>query len=97
MKAVASAIPEYVDSSKTLLASLAQENQAQPGKPAKLAAIILDLVRDERIARGKVAPFRLSQSTNVHEDIKAKCEETLKLLKDWGSVIKSTNFEEDVM
>lgn len=92
MKTAPSNISDYTDFSKTLVDNLAKENQAQPGNPAKLVEIIFDLVRGEGIGEGKEIPFRLPLGTDVFDDIKAKCEETLMLLKEWESTIKSTDF-----
>lgn len=91
MKAVSSKIPDYADSSKDQLEGLSKEDHAQPGDPVKLVEIILDLVRGEGIAEGSQVSFRLPLGIDVFDDIKAKCEKTLKLLGDWESVIRSTN------
>lgn len=93
MKAYQSTIPDYVEFSETFLAGLAKEDQAQPGDPVKLVKIILDIVRGEGVAQGRTTPFRLPLGVDVYDDIKAKCEETLKLLEDWSDVIKSTDIE----
>jgi len=94
MKATASIIPEYEEFSKSLLGELAKEDQTQPGDPVKLVEIILDVVRQEGIAEGRDIPFRLPLGTDCYNDIKAKCEETLKLLKEWESTIRSTDHED---
>jgi len=94
MKAVTSAIPEYTDLSKTLIDALAKDDQAQRGNPVKLVEIILDLVRQEGVANGREIPFRLPLGIDVYDDIKAKCEETLKLLKEWEPTIRSTDCED---
>lgn len=94
LKAVVSSIPEYEEMSKTLRNQLAGEDQNQPGDPVKLVGIILDLVRGEGVAAGREVPFRLPLGTDCYADLKAKCEETLRLLEEWGPVIRSTDFEE---
>lgn len=91
MKAVASKIPDYMESSKDQLEGLSKEDHAQPGDPSKLVEIILDLARGEGIAKDREVPFRLPLGIDVFDDIKAKCEETLKLLDEWKSVIRSTD------
>jgi hypothetical protein len=93
MKAVVSGIPEYAEMSKTLRTQLAGEDQNQPGDPVKLVGIILDLVRGEGVAEGREVPFRLPLGSDCYEDLKAKCEETLRLLEEWGPVIRSTDYE----
>ena len=94
MKAVTSTVPEYADLSKTLVDALAKDDQAQRGDPVKLVEIILDLVRQEGVAKGREIPFRLPLGVDVYDDIKAKCEETLKLLKEWEPTIRSTDHED---
>lgn len=81
MKAVTSTIPEYADFSKERVATLAKEDQAQPDDPVKPVQIVLDLVRQEGVAESKEVPFRLPLGRDVYDDIKNKCEETLKLLE----------------
>ena len=93
MKAVASTIPDCGEFSANLLTGLAGEDRTQPGDPVKLVEIILDLVRQEGVAEGKEVPFRLPLGIDCYDDIKAKCEETLRLLKDWEHVIRSTDHE----
>ncbi|CZR50359.1 related to ketoreductases [Phialocephala subalpina] len=94
MKAVISTIPEYAEFSKTRVATLSKEDQAQPGDPVKLVETILDLVRQEGITEGREVPFRLPLGRDVYGDMKTKCEETLKLLEEWKTTIRSTDLEE---
>jgi hypothetical protein len=62
----------------------------------KLVEIILDLVRQEGVVGGREIPFRLLLGVDVYDDMKAKSEETLRLLEEWKSVIRSTDYEEQV-
>jgi len=94
MKVSSSGIPDYADFSKARLEGLAKEDQHQPGDPRKLVKIILDVVRQEGVASGKGVPLRLPLGNDVYTDMKAKCEETLKLLMDWEAVIQSTDYSE---
>jgi len=91
IRTVSSAIPEYAEFSKTLLKGLSGEDRNQPGDPVKLVEITLDLVRQEGVAAGRGIPFRLPLGVDCYDDIKAKCEETLQMLKEWESTIRSTN------
>ncbi|PMD49949.1 NAD(P)-binding protein [Hyaloscypha bicolor E] len=93
MKTVSTEILEYKDFSRTLLKGLAEADQMQPGDPIKLVEMVLDLVRQEGIAEGKEIPFRLPLGSDCYNDVKAKCEETLELLKKWEPMIKSTDYE----
>ena len=91
MKASGSTITDYAESSQNQLEGLAKEDQAQPGDPVKLVEIILDLVRQEGIAEGREVPLRLPLGIDCYDDIKAKCEETLKVLREWEDVCRSTD------
>lgn len=95
MKVASSTVPEYAEAYGAQLAFLASEDQAQPGDPAKLVKIILDLVRREGVAEGREIPLRLPLGADVYGDIKAKCEKTLKLLAEWESTIRSTDYEDE--
>lgn len=92
LQVVPSKIPDYAQRSKDFLEMLAKADRAQPGDPEKGMAVILDFVRGEGCAEGKTLPLRLPLGTDVYEDIKDKCEQTLKLLAEWQSVSKSTDF-----
>lgn len=91
-KSVASRIPEYRQFSDSFLAGLGAEDQQQPGDPQKLVRIVADLVREEGVAKDKLLPLRLPLGNDVLTDIKAKCENTLQLLREWESVIQSTDY-----
>jgi hypothetical protein len=95
VKTVASAIPDYIEFSKNLLSGLAMEDGNQPGDTEKLVKIVVDLVKKEGVAQGKTVPFRMPLGSDCFDDIKTKCEETLKILSEWESVIKSTDFPVD--
>ncbi|KAF2257654.1 NAD(P)-binding protein [Lojkania enalia] len=94
MKAARSEIPDYAVSSENMIEGLAKEDHAQPGDPKRLVETILDMVRREGVAEGKEIPFRLPLGVDVFDDMKAKCEETLKLLDEWKKVIRSTDYAE---
>lgn len=59
--------------------------------------IILDLVCQEGVAEGREIPFRLPLGVDVYDDMKAKSEETLRLLEEWKSVIRSTDHEDKMV
>jgi hypothetical protein len=91
MRGALSKIPAYAENSKALMEILRKEDWNQPGDSAKLAKIVIDLVKQEGIAAGRDVPFRLPLGIDVYDDIKAKCEATLRLLEEWKDVIRSTD------
>ena len=66
----------------------------QPGDAVKLAERVVDLVRNEGVAKGKTVPLRMPFGQDALEMIKKKCLDTLKLLEDWEDVIVSTERDE---
>ncbi|OCT49314.1 putative oxidoreductase [Cladophialophora carrionii] len=94
MKAVQTKVGDYARFNEALLEGLAREDQRQPGDPVKLAKIVVDLVRGEGVAQGRYVPFRLPLGIDCFDEVKAKCEETLKLLEDWKDVIRSTDHDD---
>ena len=64
----------------------------QPGDPSKAAERILDVVRNEGMAKGKTWPKRLPLGPDALAGVKGKCEETLNICREWEDVITSTNF-----
>jgi hypothetical protein len=90
-KTKASAIADYADLSDSKTEGLDGEDMNQPGDPVRLVEIILGLVRKEGVGKDKQVPLRLPLGVDVFDDMKAKCEETLRLLQDWRDIIRSTD------
>jgi hypothetical protein len=88
-----SSVPEYAELAKNISEGLKSANQQQPGDPAKLGEIIVDLVRGEGCATGKEVPLRLPLGPDALETLKHKAEKTLELVGEWEDVIKSTNLD----
>jgi NAD(P)-dependent dehydrogenase (short-subunit alcohol dehydrogenase family) len=93
-KTAESSIPEYIEASKAFNKLLADKNHAQSGDPKKGVAVIVDLVRQEGVAKGKTVPVRMALGPDAYEVIKNKCNKTIKLLDDWKDVISSTDLDE---
>jgi NAD(P)-dependent dehydrogenase (short-subunit alcohol dehydrogenase family) len=91
MKARPSDIPEYAEASRAQMKGLTGEDQNQPGDPAKLVEIVLDLVRGEGVAQGMEVPIRLPLGVDCYADVKNKCEATLAVLENWRDVARSTD------
>jgi NAD(P)-dependent dehydrogenase (short-subunit alcohol dehydrogenase family) len=93
MKARPSNILDYAERSTAQMEGLAGESENQPGDPAKLVEVVLDLVRGEGVAEGKTVPFRLPLGVDCYEDVEEKCAATLELLETWRDVARSTDIE----
>lgn len=82
----------YAEVIKGMQAFAGQIHGSQPGNPQKAAECIADVVRVEGMAKGKETPKRLPLGSDCLASIREKCEETLKICKEWEEVIKSTDF-----
>lgn len=91
MKARLSDIPGYKERSRVLIEYLSREDQKQPGDPAKLVEIVVDLVRGEGVALGRDVPLRLPLGADCYADVREKCEKTLEVLDTWKAVANSTD------
>ena len=65
---------------------LDKTNGTQSGDPAKAAAVIVDVVRGEGVAQGRAWTGTLFLGSDAVRDVRAKCEATLQILRDWGDV-----------
>ena len=63
----------------------------QPGDAVKAASLTIDLVKGEGVAKGRELPPFLPMGSDAYTDVKAHTEMTLKMLEEWGDVIKSTD------
>ena len=86
-----SEIPEYAAFSQAQIEYLAGEDGKQPGDPVKLAHVLCDVVRGEGVAGGKEVPFRLPLGGDCVDEIRGKCEGTLRVMEEWGEVCRGTD------
>ncbi len=63
----------------------------QPGDIRKGVQVILDALTGDS---GKEVPFRLVIGTDAYGMIKAKCEDTLRVLEEWKAITCSTDIDE---
>ncbi|KAF8510280.1 hypothetical protein JB92DRAFT_2941491 [Gautieria morchelliformis] len=84
-------IPEYEHIHSGVRKYLDNTNGTQTGDPKKAAAVILDVVKGEGVARGRPWTGTLFLGSDAVRDVRAKCEATLKLLEDWSDVTISIN------
>ncbi|KAK4155545.1 hypothetical protein C8A00DRAFT_13405 [Chaetomidium leptoderma] len=65
-------------------------NGKQPGDVQKCASVIVDVLTKEGVAKGRAMPVRLALGSDCFEVVRTKCEDTLKLAKEWEDVTVST-------
>ena len=70
-------------------------NGQQPGDVDKCARVIVDVLTGEGVAKGREVPVRLALGSDCVEVVRAKCESTLKQVKEWEHVSVSTMREGD--
>lgn len=83
---------EYEDLSKTILGRMEARSEKQPGDPQRGVDRIVDVVRQEGVAKGRGIPPKLVLGPDALQVVRKKCEETLALIKEWEDVSASTNF-----
>ncbi|KEY74968.1 hypothetical protein S7711_01317 [Stachybotrys chartarum IBT 7711] len=92
LKLTSSKISDYEEAASANIEGLALEDRAQPGNPVKAISIVLDVIRGEGAAAGRAAPFRLPLGRDCYDEIKAKCDDMLDVLRSWEDVITSTDY-----
>jgi hypothetical protein len=65
-------------------------NGNQPGDVRKCARVIVDVLTKEGVAKGREVPVRLVLGSDCLDVVRAKCESTLKLVREWEDVTVST-------
>ena len=64
-------------------------NGNQPGDPKKAVEILIDIVKGEGVAAGRVPPTYVGLGSDAYQIIKDVCSATLQRLEDWKDVITS--------
>ena len=79
-----------------MIAKLNAKVQAKQGKelgdPKLGVERMIDVIKSEGMAEGRLMPGRLPLGTDALNIVRAKCLETLKICDEWESVIQSTDF-----
>lgn len=61
-------------------------NGNQPGDVDRCAKAIVDVLTREGMSKGEEVPMRLALGSDCLATVRAKCESTLKLVKEWEEV-----------
>ena len=64
----------------------------QKGDPVRGADAMIDAIKGEGVAKGKVAPSGFALGVDCYETVKAHCEDTLKRLEAWKELSFSTDY-----
>jgi hypothetical protein len=87
------AIADYDDMRNGIAQFVEGMNGSQPGDPKKAAKVMIDVVKGEGVAEGKVWPERLPLGTDVLATVRKRCEGNLEICNEWEDVIRSTDCE----
>ncbi|KAL8845688.1 MAG: hypothetical protein Q9221_009158 [Calogaya cf. arnoldii] len=88
--------PDYAPALGMLRATLAGNDDNQPGDPKKGVEMMIDVIKGEGAAKGKAMPARLPLGTDCLEVVRKKCLETLKICDEWEEAIRSTDFPAEI-
>ncbi|KAH7923191.1 NAD(P)-binding protein [Leucogyrophana mollusca] len=64
----------------------------QPGDPVKGVELVIDVIKNEGIAKGKTFPTVLALGSDTYDLAKGTSELTLKRLEEWKDLTQSTDF-----
>ncbi|KAJ3046494.1 hypothetical protein HK097_000810 [Rhizophlyctis rosea] len=73
---------------------LNQVDRNQPGDPVKGVKVMIDIITKTGVAEGRELPVRITLGSDSFEWVRRQAETNLKLLEDWGDVIKSTDHDD---
>lgn len=84
-------IPDYASATKMMDEFLAATAGNEPGDPRKAVKVIIDVVKNEGVGKGREFPARLPLGRDALQIIRKKCSDTLALLDSWEDVVVSTD------
>ena len=99
-KLISTEMKEYQPLVDYLRPAMENLNGNQSGDPRKVCRVIVDLVRDEGCAKGKVVdpykdwPLRLPLGTEGFQMSKKRLEGYQKVIESWENVILGVNYDE---
>ena len=65
----------------------------EKGDPVKAMEVVVDIVRDEGVAKGKSWPGLLVLGGDADNDVRNLCLRRLKVLDEWKDVAENLNFD----
>ncbi|TDL22862.1 NAD(P)-binding protein [Rickenella mellea] len=87
-----SRIADYKPMTEKANEALLAYNGKQPGDPKKGVEVIIDVIKQEGLAKGKEPPVVLPLGSDCLAVVQNSCQNTLKTLEEWKDVIVSTDF-----
>ncbi|KJA21767.1 hypothetical protein HYPSUDRAFT_67465 [Hypholoma sublateritium FD-334 SS-4] len=87
-----SSIGDYKEAGEAANAALLAYSGYQKGDPVRGVNTIIDVIKGEGVAHGKVIPRGFALGADCYGTVKAHCEDTLKRLESWKEVTLSTDY-----
>jgi NAD(P)-dependent dehydrogenase (short-subunit alcohol dehydrogenase family) len=84
-------VPEYAQFNEAVRQAEATLTDNSPGDPEKAVARMINLVKGTGFAEGKKVPLRVPLGSDSWWRVKAKCEETLEICREWENMAKSVD------
>lgn len=92
-KPVPRTIEAYKSINDVIYGFLGQADSNQPGDPEKAVNIMVDIVKEEGVAKGKTQPLRLPIGKDALSTLRNKYVKYLDLCTEWEDVITSTDYD----
>jgi hypothetical protein len=93
VKAVPRTVDAYKELNDMIYGFLGQADSNQPGDPKKAVNIMIDIVKEEGVAKGKTLPLRLPIGKDALATLRNKYVKYLELCTEWEDVITSTDYD----
>ncbi|EGO03052.1 hypothetical protein SERLA73DRAFT_120042 [Serpula lacrymans var. lacrymans S7.3] len=87
-------ISSYDDSRNRSKGRLGAIQGKQKGDPVKAMEVLVDVVKGEGIAAGKVWPLYLPLGSDADEAIRTKCDKMVGVLDEWTDLVGDLNFDD---
>ncbi|KAJ5040369.1 uncharacterized protein L3040_006025 [Drepanopeziza brunnea f. sp. 'multigermtubi'] len=87
-------VDDYKDMVRIVAEGNGEMDGNQLGNPELGIKRILDVLRGEGMAAGKLLPARVSVGSDAADLIREKCEENLRLVGKWEALAQSTDFDD---
>ncbi|KAF5023472.1 hypothetical protein F66182_4472 [Fusarium sp. NRRL 66182] len=85
-------VPEYAQFNQAVRQAEAALTANSPGDPSKAVARMIELVKGTGFADGRSVPLRVPLGSDSWSRVKAKCEETLDICRQWEDIAKSVDY-----
>jgi NAD(P)-dependent dehydrogenase (short-subunit alcohol dehydrogenase family) len=86
-------IPSYDSLRTASIKRFASVSGTEKGDPGLAMEAVVDVVRQEGVAKGKPWPGTLVLGEDAELDVREKCEKLIGILDEWGDVARGVSFK----